>query len=76
MIERYSRAEMRKRWPEEKKFDAYLKVELFASEDWSELGVVPKEDISKLWPNASLGISRKCGIDAQTRHDGVAAYLY
>ena len=72
MIERYSRAEMRQIWTEENKFDAYLKVELFASEAWSELGVVPKEDIAKLWANASFSIPRIYEIEEQTRHDVVA----
>ena len=45
MIDRYSRPQMRAVWTEENKFGAYLKVELYAAEAWSELGVVPKEDI-------------------------------
>ena len=48
MIDRYSRPVMRNVWTEENKFNAYLKVELYASEAWSELGIVPKEDIKKL----------------------------
>ena len=40
MIERYSRQAMRQIWTEENKFNAYLKVELYASEAWSELGIV------------------------------------
>ena len=48
MIERYSRKVMRDVWTEQNKFNAYLKVEILASEAWSELGVVPKEDVQKL----------------------------
>lgn len=72
MIERYSRSEMRKIWTEENKFNAYLQVELYASEAWSELGIVPKEDIKKLWENASFNIPRIYEIEEQTRHDVVA----
>lgn len=72
MIERYSREAMRQIWTEENKFNAYLKVELFASEAWSELGIVPKEDIEKLWAKASFSIPRIYEIEEQTRHDVVA----
>ena len=48
MIERYSRKVMRDVWTEQNKFNAYLKVEILASEAWSKLGVVPAEDVQKL----------------------------
>ena len=72
MIERYSREIMRKVWTEQNKFDAYLRVEILASEAWSQLGVVPKEDVDKLWKNASFDINRIYEIEQQTRHDIVA----
>ena len=72
MIERYSRETMRKVWTEQNKFDAYLRVEILASEAWSQLGVVPKEDVQKLWDNASFDINRIYEIEQQTRHDIVA----
>lgn len=63
---------MRKVWTEQNKFDAYLRVEILASEAWSQLGVVPKEDVEKLWKNASFDINRIYEIELQTRHDIVA----
>jgi adenylosuccinate lyase len=72
MIERYSREIMRKVWTEQNKFDAYLRVEILASEAWSQLGVVPKEDVEKLWKNATFDINRIYEIEQQTRHDIVA----
>ena len=72
MIERYSCEIMRKVWTEQNKFDAYLRVEILASEAWSQLGVVPKEDVQKLWDNASFDINRIYEIEQQTRHDIVA----
>ena len=63
---------MRKVWTEQNKFDAYLRVEILASEAWSQLGVVPKEDVDKLWKNASFSIDRILEIEQQTRHDIVA----
>ena len=72
MIERYSRKVMRDVWTEQNKFSAYLKVEILASEAWSKLGVVPAEDVQKLWDKASFSIDRIKEIEEQTRHDVVA----
>ena len=63
---------MRKVWTEQNKFDAYLRVEIWASEAWSQLGVVPKEDVEKLWKDAKFDINRIYEIEQQTRHDIVA----
>ena len=63
---------MRKVWTEQNKFDAYLRVEILASEAWSQLGVVPKEDVEKLWKSATFDIKRIYEIEEQTRHDIVA----
>ena len=72
MIERYSRPVMRNVWTEQNKFDAYLKVELYASEAWCKLGVVSPADMEKLWKKASFSIPRIYEIEQQTRHDVVA----
>lgn len=72
MIERYGRDVMRNVWTEKNKFDAYLKVELLAAEAWRELGVIPPEDIEKLYANATFDIDRIKEIEEQTRHDIVA----
>jgi len=72
MIERYSRPEMRAIWTEENKFQAWLKVEILACEAWSKLGVIPAEDVQKLWANASFNIERIYEIEQETRHDVVA----
>ena len=72
MIERYGRDVMRDVWTEENKFRAYLKVELLTAEAWRELGVVPAEDIEKLYAKATFNIDRIKEIELQTRHDIVA----
>ena len=72
MIERYSRKVMRDVWTEENKFNAYLKVELYAAEAWSKLGIVPEEDVKKLWRDAKFSVPRIYEIEQQTRHDIVA----
>lgn len=72
MVERYGRDVMRRVWTEQNKFDAYLRVEILAAEAWSELGVIPKEDVKKLWDKATFNIDRIKEIEEKTRHDVVA----
>ena len=56
MIERYSRKIMRDVWTEENKFSAYLEVEILSCETWSELGVIPKEDVEKIRAAAAFKV--------------------
>lgn len=72
MIERYSRQAMRGVWTEKRKFEAYLEVEILAAEAWSELGVIPKEDVGRLREKAGFDIGRIREIEADTHHDVVA----
>lgn len=72
MIERYTREEMGRIWSEENKYDAWLEVEILACEAWSELGVIPKEDVQQLRENASYDMNRILEIEQETRHDVVA----
>jgi adenylosuccinate lyase len=72
MIERYTRPEMGSIWTEENRYQAWLEVELLACEAWSELGVIPKEDVEKLRERASFNVERIHEIEAETRHDVVA----
>lgn len=72
MIERYTREEMGQIWSDENRYRAWLEVELLACEAWSELGVIPKEDVKKLRENASFDIKRILEIEEETKHDVVA----
>ena len=72
MIERYSRPEMAAIWTEQNKFQAWLEVELAACEAWSELGVIPKEDVQALRAKAGFSIDRIAEIEQETRHDVIA----
>lgn len=72
MIERYSRKEMSEIWTEENQFKAWLDVELAACWAWSKLGMIPAEDVEKLYANASFDINRIKEIEQSTRHDVVA----
>lgn len=72
MITRYTRPEMGAIWKEENKYRAWLEVEILADEAWSELGEIPKEDVSNIRKNASFDIDRIAEIEKETRHDVVA----
>ena len=62
----------RKFWTEENKFGAYLKVEIEAAAAWSQLGVIPAEDVEKLRAKATFDVQRIYEIEKETRHDIVA----
>ncbi|MCP8618010.1 adenylosuccinate lyase [Salirhabdus salicampi] len=72
MIERYTRPEMGSIWTDENKYQAWLEVEILACEAWSELGIIPKEDVKKIRDHASFDVNRILEIEEQTRHDVVA----
>lgn len=72
MIERYSRQEMANIWSEENKYRAWLEVEILAAEAWSQLGVIPQDDVRLIRKNAKFDIDRILEIEKETRHDVVA----
>lgn len=72
MIERYTRPEMGAIWTEENKFKAWLEVEILACEAWSELGVIPRQDVELIRKNARIDVDRIYEIEQDTRHDVVA----
>jgi adenylosuccinate lyase len=72
MLSRYTRPEMAELWSEQAQFQSWLDVELAACAGWSEIGVIPKDDVDTLYANASFDIARIHEIEEQTRHDVVA----
>ena len=72
MIERYTRPEMAAIWSEKEQFQAWLEVELAACAAWSEIGVIPKEDVRLLYDRATFDVDRIHEIEEETRHDVVA----
>jgi adenylosuccinate lyase len=71
MIDRYARAVMKSIWSEEAKYDNWLQVELAVCQAWSEIGVIPKEDMKKL-EKATYNLKRINEIFDQTKHDMTA----
>lgn len=72
MIRRYTRPAMAQLWSEQRKFEAWLEVELLASEAWAKLGIVPAESPSRMRANARFTIARIDELEASTHHDVVA----
>ncbi|MBG9980009.1 adenylosuccinate lyase [Facklamia sp. DSM 111018] len=72
MIDRYARPEMKQIWSDQNKYQAWLEVEILASEAWSELGEVPSKDAQAIRKNAAFDIERILEIEKDTRHDVVA----
>jgi adenylosuccinate lyase len=59
-------------WTLEQRMYWWLQVEILATEAWSELGVVPKEDAEAIREKASFSTERVLEIEQETRHDVVA----
>jgi adenylosuccinate lyase len=73
MIARYTRPAMGALWTEEAQYRAWLDVELAACRAWSEAtGIIPKEDVDRLYERASFDVARIHAIEEETRHDVVA----
>lgn len=72
MIARYRRDVVHKLFTDESKFQAYLEVELYTLEAWSELGIIPKEDVEKIREKASFSLDRINEIELETKHDVIA----
>ena len=72
MIERYTRPEMGAIWTDQNRYEAWLEVEILASEAWASMGEIPEADVAKIRANASFEIPRILEIEAETRHDVVA----
>jgi adenylosuccinate lyase len=63
---------MAKVWTEDNKYQAWLEVEILASEAWAELGIIPKDEVKNIRPNAHVDAKRIQKIEQETRHDVVA----
>jgi adenylosuccinate lyase len=72
MIERYSVKKIATLFSDESRYEAYLEVELAASEAWSKLGVVPLKDYQALAEKAHVDVKRIAELEAITHHDVVA----
>ncbi|MEJ6348698.1 adenylosuccinate lyase [Holzapfeliella sp. He02] len=72
MLERYARQEMMDIWSLKARYQAWLEVEVAATNAWVTVGEVPAEDAKKIAENADFSVERIAEIEAVTRHDIVA----
>jgi adenylosuccinate lyase len=72
MIERYSRAEMREIWTEQRKLKIWLQIELLAAEALVAEGIVPAADFAQMQARAAFSIERCKELEKTLNHDVVA----
>src|SRR5271170_7735141 len=72
MIQRYSRAEMREIWSEQRKLEIWLQIELLASEALSQRGLVPKKDFAQMKARAAFRLERCKELERTLNHDVIA----
>src|SRR6266446_304844 len=72
MIQRYSRAEMREIWSEQRKLEIWLQIELLASEALARQGLVPKKDFAQMKARATFKLERCKELERTLNHDVIA----
>src|SRR5882672_8677998 len=72
MIQRYSRAEMREIWSEQRKLEIWLQIELLASEALARQGLVPKKDFAQMKARAAFSVERCKELERTLNHDVIA----
>ena len=72
MIPRYTQKDMGAVWSEARRYDAWLEVELAATDALAAAGVVPEADARTLRATAAFDIARIEEIEATTQHDVIA----
>src|SRR5277367_6472927 len=72
MIARYSRAEMREIWSEQRKLEIWLRIELLAAEALAQKGIVPKKDLRQMKAKAAFTIERCKQLERTLNHDVIA----
>lgn len=74
MIERYTRSPMGAVWTQQRRMEAWLQVELAATEAWAEEGAVPREAASAARERAAFTVEAVKDRERETDHD-VAAFV-
>src|SRR5688572_23503967 len=72
MIQRYSRAEMRDIWTEQRKLEIWLQIELLAAEALVQQGIVPKADFEQIKAKAAFNLDRCKELERTLNHDVIA----
>ncbi len=72
MIPRYTHPDMGRIWSEQRRYDAWLQVELAAAEAMAAAGIVPADAARELRAKGAFDITRIDEIETVTRHDVIA----
>lgn len=72
MIQRYSRAEMRDIWSEQRKLEIWLQIELLALEALVQHGIVPGADFEQIKARAAFSLERCKELERTLNHDVIA----
>src|SRR6201993_3095307 len=72
MIQRYSRAQMREIWSEQRKLEIWLQIELLASEALCAAGLVSKKDFAQMKARAAFSLERCKELERTLNHDVIA----
>jgi len=74
VIDRYTREEIGAVWTQQRRMDAWLEVELAATDAWAEHGVVPREAAEACRAKAAFTVEEVAERERTTGHD-VAAFV-
>jgi adenylosuccinate lyase len=72
MIPRYTNPEMGSIWTEQRRYEAWLEVELAAADAMAGAGLVPAEAVRDLRQHARFDVARIEEIEKTTQHDVIA----
>ena len=72
MIARYTHPEMGRIWTDQRRYDAWLSVELAAADAMAHVGIIPAEAARELRTRAAFDINRIEEIEQTTQHDVIA----
>ena len=72
MIPRYTNPEMGRIWTEQRRYEAWLEVELAAADAMAAAGIIPADAARELRAKARFDIARIEEIEATTHHDVIA----
>jgi adenylosuccinate lyase len=72
VIPRYTHPEMGRIWSEERRYEAWLQVEIAAAHAMADAGIVPAEAVTDVESKAGFDIARIEEIEKTTQHDVIA----
>ncbi|URM53024.1 adenylosuccinate lyase [Mycoplasma sp. SG1] len=72
MINRYQTKELKENWSDKNKYKTWLKIELLVLEALSFVGIIQKDEVSKIQKNAKFNLKEIEKIEAEIKHDMLA----